>query len=501
MAGILADTPDVEDPTGASRSLADERSKGDAPADTAAALAVRRMGLEQEFFLVDQTGVLRDLADPFLWRCRELASAAGLDPQCFQSECVQTLVEVTTPPSAGLDALARNYIVNVNLALDVASELGLGLYPLGTYPLPITPVVCDDPSYRVKARTIGYQKFLDAGRCVGTHLHLELPPGTVWPDVKAALDAPAALQEELLGVYNLATALDPALVALTRSCPFYEGRLEGIAARTAHYRGISGCDGLYSGLQEVGGLSPYASCVQDLVDQQNGRYRAWFAAMDLAGVERRLFAPTKGNLYRASWNPVRLNYHGTVEIRSMDGNYPETILAVCALVHGAIFRLRQERLRVRPSREVRTFELDGDVLLVPDFSILTNKLLASAVGDGVEDPVVVSYVDSLVKFASVYPGTEEAIEPLRRAGGYGTTEADVLHAFPPGTTHLSRDEGLRLVQDSCRKLREQTSKLRRERSEALRGIPRGGSIESDGDPRSSPGIPFARRDRPDRPGW
>jgi putative flavoprotein involved in K+ transport len=28
---------------------------------------------------------------------------------------------------------------------------------------------------------------LHAGRCAGTHLHLELPAGTVWPDMKTAL--------------------------------------------------------------------------------------------------------------------------------------------------------------------------------------------------------------------------------------------------------------------------------------------------------------------------
>ena len=48
-----------------------------------------------------------------------------------------------------------------------------------------------------------------------------------------------------------------------------------------------------------------------LVDQQDARYKAWFAAMDLAGVERRLFAWSGGNLHRASWNPIRLSHHAT----------------------------------------------------------------------------------------------------------------------------------------------------------------------------------------------
>ena len=106
----------------------------------------------------------------------------------------------------------------------------------------------EDPCYAVKASIIGRDRFSHAGRCAGAHLHLEVPVGTVWPDVKAALDASLAAQEELLGLYNLATALDPALVALTRACPFYEGEVVGFAARTVHYRGILGFEGLYADL-------------------------------------------------------------------------------------------------------------------------------------------------------------------------------------------------------------------------------------------------------------
>jgi gamma-glutamylcysteine synthetase len=145
---------------------------------------------------------------------------------------VKSLVEISTSPSSGIEDLARKYLSNLSLALEVASDLGLALYPLGTYPLPIRPALHDDPRYVIKARTIGYERFLGAGRCAGTHLHLELPAGTVWPDVKAALEAPAATQEELLGLYNLATALDPALVALTRACPFYAGRMATLPGRS-----------------------------------------------------------------------------------------------------------------------------------------------------------------------------------------------------------------------------------------------------------------------------
>jgi len=161
---MVADAPNIDGSARANRSLQEEHSEGDVPDEGSVGLPVRRIGLEQEFFLVDQRGALRDLADLFLWRCREAARAEGLDPRCFKAECVKSLVEITTPPSYGVEDLARNYLSNLDLALGVASELGLALYPLGTYPFPISPVVRDDPSYRVKARTIGYDRFLGAMR-------------------------------------------------------------------------------------------------------------------------------------------------------------------------------------------------------------------------------------------------------------------------------------------------------------------------------------------------
>jgi gamma-glutamyl:cysteine ligase YbdK (ATP-grasp superfamily) len=455
-AKVLADPPDVNGSKSENRSLPER-------------LPVRRIGLEQEFFLVDRRGAPQDLADPFLRRCREAAQAAGLDPRCFKAECAKGLLEIATQPSHGVEELAKEYLNNLHLALGVASDLGLALYPLGTYPLPIRPALRDDPSYAIKASTIGYERFLGAGRCAGTHLHLELPASTVWPDVKVALDAPLAVQRELLGLYNLATALDPALVALTRACPFYDGRADGFATRTVHYRGILGFEGLYADLREVGALSPYASRVEDLVDQQRARYRAWFAAMDLAGVERRLFAQAGGNLHRASWNPVRLSHHGTVEIRSMDANYPEMVLAVCALIRGAAERVRREQLEVRPSRGVLTLEPDEELLLVPTFSYLNGELLGAAATRGVLDQRVAAYVESVVGFAVPYLQKPEFVEPLGSTGSYTTTEGEILASFPDRGASVTREQGLWLVRESCRRLEEQVSSLRRRYDETLPG--------------------------------
>src|SRR5215212_10331537 len=110
---MLADTPDVD---GLARRVGiqpGELSDDDLVAGESAGHPVRRMGLEQEFFLVDRKGAPRDLADLFLLACREAAQAEGLDPLCFKAESVKSLVEITTPPSYGLEEMTRHYLSNL----------------------------------------------------------------------------------------------------------------------------------------------------------------------------------------------------------------------------------------------------------------------------------------------------------------------------------------------------------------------------------------------------
>src|SRR5215210_6828129 len=320
----------------------------------------RRIGLEQEFFLVDEAGVLSDRADKFLARCRETAGAKGLAMERFVEEGFRSLVEINTPPVHTVADLSRSYLKILNFALRTGRELGVRLYPLATYPLPVTPVLRDEPRYELQARTIGHRRFLHAGRCAGVHLHLELPAGTVDPDMVVSSEATAAAREELLNLYNLGTALDPALIALSRASPFYEGRPQGLAARTAFYRGSAffGWEGLYTDLPEVGGLRPYARRVEELAERQLAGYRAWLEAMDQAGVGSDLFSEMGDNVLAALWNPVRPNQHGTVELRGVDSNYPEVVLAIAALVYSAASRVRKKGLTVEPDDRIRAFKVD-----------------------------------------------------------------------------------------------------------------------------------------------
>jgi gamma-glutamyl:cysteine ligase YbdK (ATP-grasp superfamily) len=423
----------------------------------------RRIGLEQEFFLVDETGDLSNRADEFLQGCHLMAGATGLSTQYFVPEFVKCMVEINTPPAYTGTELATEYLKNLKLALAVARQMNLRLYPLSSYPLHIMPVMRDKPNYHIQARTVGYDRFLHAGKCTGTHLHLEVAPGVIDPRVAISYNSTAAEREELLNIYNLATAFDSALISLGRACPFYEGEAIGLAAHTIRYRGskVFGWQGVYTDLQPVGGLMPYAQTVEELVEQQFTRYYAWLQALDQAGIERQQFLEAGGSLLKSAWNPIRLNKLSTVEIRCIDSNYPSVIIAIIALLEKAAHRVRSEQLKVRPAKEVYTFEVDGEYLWVPDFEYLNGELLYASATEGVKHPQVKAYVDSILQFAiqDGGDGTKYLTKLRAELDHYQSIEADILQEFTPATAKLSRDEGLRLVRECCDKLEAQVSWL------------------------------------------
>jgi gamma-glutamyl:cysteine ligase YbdK (ATP-grasp superfamily) len=423
----------------------------------------RRIGLEEEFFIVDGDGVIVDRADDLLDCCHQLAESAGCNPEHFAPEFVKSMVEINTAPAASVSELANDYLRNLQLMLEAAKSLHLRLYPLSQYPLHLAPTLRDAPNYHIQARTVGYDRFLDAGRCIGTHLHLELPSGTIDPQVGIAYRASDAARTEAVNLYNLATAMDAAIIALSRACPFYEGKVFGLAARTVHYRGHQtfGWEGVYTHLPQVGALRPYADSVEHLVEQQFERYYAWIAAMDRAEVEQHLFLEAGGSLLKSAWNPVRLNGHGTIELRQTDGNYPQVILAIAALVYSAADRVRREELTVPSTPEQWVFAVQDQELLVPEFNYLNGELLYAAATEGVKRSEVTTYLDSLLQFALEMQEEGSAyLEYLRTTlGKYQTVEAKILEQFAPATGELTREAGLAVVRAACDELEAQVESL------------------------------------------
>lgn len=415
----------------------------------------RRVGMEQEFFLVDKAGDPSNRADEFLARCREVAGSEDRGPDHFAPECARNLVEVSTPPAYTLDGLAEEYLGNLQIALEAARSLGLRLYPLATYPLPFTPDLREEQHYTTQSVVMGKERFLHAGRCAGVHLHVEVAPETVDPEVGVSYDSLPGARKELLDTYNLVTALDAAIIALSRSASFYEGALHGVTTRTAYYRGSPefAPSGLYANLQVAGGLRPYAESIPELVAQQFERYHAWLRTMERAGVDQRLYEEAGNGLLDAAWNPVRVNAQGTVELRGIDGNYPNSVLDIADLVCRAVGRVRDEGLSVTPTGGLTTFEVDGELLRVPDFEYLGTELFREAATAGLESPEVLAYLDSIMDFV----GRGSGLEHLKSGGHYTNTETEILESMNLSGVEISTDEGLRLVREACETLEDQVA--------------------------------------------
>jgi carboxylate-amine ligase len=418
------------------------------------------LGLEQEFFLVDAQGMLSNKADLLLQLCQNIAKSQGRPPECFKPEFVKSVVEINTVPCRDVEELSQDYLDVLRIALCAARELNLQLYPLSTYPLHTLPVMRDQLNYHVQLRTIGLERFTNAAKCAGVHLHLGLPPGTINQRTGISYKSTPEARSMLLNVYNLATALDTALITLSRASPFYEGRVSGMAVRTMHYRGSEyyGWEGVYTHLQAVGGLSPYASSIEKLVEQQFYRYYSWLEAMDRAGVERRLFLDSGGELLKVGWNPVRINKLGTVELRSMDSNYPEVVLALVNLIVSVVNRVLADNLTVRPGSGATQFEVQGTKLIVPEFNYLNGELLYNAVTEGIDSHPIRNYLNSIFEFAygkNQWQALSASAQFRTANGEYRTTEAEILQQFAPTTEQLSSDDGLNLVQHCCEQMEKQ----------------------------------------------
>lgn len=430
-----------------------------------------RLGLEQEFFIVDTEGFLSHRADEFLAECGHIVEQSdksnGMASQrhanCFAPEFVKSVIEINTVPVNNFDELTTEYLDLLQILLKAARKLNLRVYPLSTYPLYATPIIRNKPNYHLQVSTVGAGRFDNAAKCTGTHIHLDLPDDVVDRRIGLSYSSSSEARARTLSLYNLATAFDAAIIALSRACPFYEGEVAGKAMRTIHYRGSKrfGWQGVYTNLQSVGGLMPYAETVEELTQQLFDRYHSWLQAMDLAGVDRQIFIDSGGELLTAGWNPIRLNRIGTVELRCADSNYPQVTLALVALVSEAANRVRHENITIKPKAGCKVFKLEGQELNVPEFDYLNGELLYAAVTEGINHPAVKDYLDSILEFSCQNKSKlSDYLSQFKTSlGEYTTTEAQLLAKFATTTGTISQSDGLALVRYCCDRLEEEVDYL------------------------------------------
>ncbi|WP_409025345.1 glutamate-cysteine ligase family protein [Halalkalicoccus salilacus] len=185
-----------------------------------------QLGLELEYWTVDNTGVLAP-AKPVLDRIDSL-HAESADP----------MLEIVTDPCDDVSQLREEVTTRLRAAIDVAREENRRLVPLAT-PLNAGSIsTSDSPRTRIQRQVLG-ERFANATYCAGTHLHVDQIDG--------------AETDQL----NLLTALDPAF-ALVASASHHQGDDVARCARSHIYR-----QECYGSHPELGQLWPYVETTAD----------------------------------------------------------------------------------------------------------------------------------------------------------------------------------------------------------------------------------------------
>lgn len=355
--------------------------------------------MEVEFLLISHKGRIVNNSDKIIAKSKKRFPQAAIIP-----EIAENMLEIGSQPSTKLAVSASSLLENINIAVKAASDEKTLLLPMSTYPASFSPKMRSKGLYAVKKKLFA-EKFEITGKCVGFHLHHALPEGSfdaTSKNLNAVLSAKA--KRSLVEAYNLSIALDPVLTAFMQSSPFYEGKQLGKDSRVIVYRGgamLGYPDGLYSEhLKDFGELPEYKLNEVDLIDHIISRYSSWKKRI-------REFAPEEVDLARyesvldTNWSPVKINPHGTIEIRGMDINLPSLMFSISVAVKYVFQEVYGHALRIVPSDDgiAEYFKEENGKLFVPPDAYVRKKLQYMSAYAGLENENVNGYCRSFLKLA------------------------------------------------------------------------------------------------------
>ena len=371
-------------------------------------------GVEFELFTLDREGNMVDGAERLINRVRKEAPQVDIT-----EECGKNMIEIRSPYSHGIGGVMKKILNDFESLLFIAEKEGLVLFPYGTYPGIFMPNIWDKKSYRIQQLVFGKQRFSIAARCVGMHCHFSLPVGVFDESTRFLSMLPVQKSKSVLeNIYNFFIAIDPALTAFAQCSPFYQGNFLGKDSRVIVYRGGSVLKyekGLYSKLQEFGALQPYKLLGIDLAEIIRHQYDMWNEILMGVGVTAPPFLK-HGSILDINWKPVKINAHGTVEIRGMDMTTPRICVAIVTLVKALSAAIYEKFLEVVPSDEGISlpFKVQGNTITVPPQSFVLYHLQPQSAYAGFLDNDVYNYCKSLLELGKKFVQKNELalLEPL-----------------------------------------------------------------------------------------
>lgn len=379
------------------------------------------LGLEAEFFIIDSSGKISHVADDIL---RRFGGA--------KKECAKNLIEVNSDPSVVVTGTMNDLLERVEYIMEIMERSDKVLYPYGTYPGAFSPRMRRDKKYAVKSRILGAQRFKIAGRCAGFHCHYTLPRG-MFDAISKRLNmfVKSRVSGSFVGSYNMMIAMDPVFSTFSQSSPFYQGRFYGKSSRMIFYRGgsVFGHEGLYSRFQKFGGLPSYNHTVFDIMHLADNRFSDWSRAVK--GIGMKVKAITMyGSVLDTDWSPLKINPHGTVELRGMDMNRFGILASLSVLMKFVSKHIQDGSVSVVESDAAvrEPFKVEGGRILIPPHGHLQGVLQRDSAIYGMDSPYVKDYCSRFLRLASrILPADRKKfLRPLKDMVDYESTVSDEI---------------------------------------------------------------------------
>ncbi|MBI2443999.1 MAG: hypothetical protein HYV42_02025 [Candidatus Magasanikbacteria bacterium] len=385
-----------------------------------------RLGIELELFTLDEKGYLTEGGDRLIARVRKNYPEIAIKP-----ECGKNMIEFTTPPHTEVPDAMLQALYDFAAIAECAQQERLVLYAYGTYPGAFTADFHRTRRFLALEKIFGKQRWTINQRCIGFHLHYSLPWGVfdrVGKILKPLFNSKNS--QNLINIYNLCIALDPALTTFTQSSPFYQGKLLGKDARMIVYRGGKEFDypqGLYANFPQLGALQPFKSTHADIIQSIKERFEEWAGLVTAIG--RQVATLTKyGSILDNAWNPVKINAHGTMEVRGMDMNHPDIIIAVAVIVKYLIKAIQERHLMVTPADRATAepFLFENNIIYIPPDSYVRSVLQREAAFAGLSNEAIYTYCRALLRLAKQFIPANRLplLQPLEEMLSRRATAAD-----------------------------------------------------------------------------
>lgn len=363
-----------------------------------------KTGMETEFHLIDLDGNISNKSLSIINKLKQAYPEVNV-----VKEVSQNIIEFGCYPDVKTYNPTLDMIHSIEKAIEILKKDNVLIYPFSTYPGKFESKLSDGNKYELQQKIFGKERFDIAGRVTGFHHHYGLPKGVFdYEKRKIKTLRRSKLARSLVSSYNFEIAADPALTLFTQSSPFYQGQHFAKDSRMLVYRGgkkLKYMDGLYANHQQIGALPPYKQTTTDLLSSLYKRWKRWDQSIKKVdpSLDINEIYPNKLDI---TWNPVKINKHGTLEQRGMSINNMSIVVATTVLLKFSLKAIQQNFLEIIPADFAidEPFKVENNILYVPPHSYVRGKLQPWSAYDGYNNKAMAEYAKRFYNFArSVTP--------------------------------------------------------------------------------------------------